>query len=303
MGSPTEKDRGTPLLSVIIPCYAQAHALSRAVESVLHLGRGSEVEIVVVNDGSPDNAREVATSFGDKLIYVEQRNGGLSAARNAGLRVSSGEFVMFLDSDDQANPELEDFFSRPRTADVYPGAYFIFREWSGEGTRHLTQLPKGAPDIYNHNFGPPPSCIVRRTVALEVGAFDTSFKSCEDWEFWIRVWKSSPAVEHVDIAFASYWLYRSSMVSAYDRMWQSARLVWKKHSDLESSSGAWPAGAREDFFYRWTLAERVGYLECRSLREKLDYWIKLTLKSPETSRRFAFSRMAQMARRWLKPFC
>ncbi len=87
------------LVSVVIPCYKQAHFLPEAIKSVL-AQTYSGVEAIVVDDGSPDNTSEVACRHRD-VRCIRQQNQGLSGARNTGLRESRGSFVMFLDADDR----------------------------------------------------------------------------------------------------------------------------------------------------------------------------------------------------------
>src|SRR5215217_1494790 len=88
-----------PLISVIIPCYNQAKYLGEAIESVLGQTYRN-FEIIVVDDGSTDDTVEVAGSYGE-VECVEQENRGLAEARNAGVRASKGEYLVFLDADDR----------------------------------------------------------------------------------------------------------------------------------------------------------------------------------------------------------
>jgi glycosyltransferase involved in cell wall biosynthesis len=92
-----------PIISVVIPCYQQAQFLAEAVQCALDPNYPTK-EVVVVNDGSPDDTREVAARFGERIVYVEQANKGLSGARNAGIRAAHGEYVALLDSDDICLP-------------------------------------------------------------------------------------------------------------------------------------------------------------------------------------------------------
>ena len=89
-------------VSVIIPCYKQAGFLSDAIESVLAQTH-PYVEIIVVDDGSPDNTSDVALSY-PGVRCIRQENQGLSAARNTGIRESTGDFLVFLDADDRLTP-------------------------------------------------------------------------------------------------------------------------------------------------------------------------------------------------------
>ncbi len=88
-----------PEISVIIPCYRQAQFLAQAVDSAL-AQEVAEKEVIVINDGSPDLTREVSARYGDDIVYIEQENLGVSAARNAGIRAARGKYIAFLDSDD-----------------------------------------------------------------------------------------------------------------------------------------------------------------------------------------------------------
>src|SRR5690349_16338543 len=91
--------REPELVSVVIPCYNQAHFLGETIESVLSQSY-PRVEVIVVDDGSTDNAREVAASY-DGVEYVHQENSGVATARNVGLKLCRGEFIVFLDGDDR----------------------------------------------------------------------------------------------------------------------------------------------------------------------------------------------------------
>ncbi|PYL19270.1 MAG: hypothetical protein DMF41_10205, partial [Verrucomicrobia bacterium] len=95
-------DTNPPLVSVVIPCYDQAHFLSEAIESVL-AQTYPHFELVVVDDGSNDNTAAVVNRY-PGIRYFRQENQGLAAARNAGLRQTMGEYLVFLDSDDRLLP-------------------------------------------------------------------------------------------------------------------------------------------------------------------------------------------------------
>ena len=103
-----------PLVSVIITSYNQARFLSDAIESVL-TQTYSQFEMVVVDDGSTDNASEVVARY-PGVRYMRQDNQGLSAARNTGLRESNGAYLVFLDADDRLLPLL----SKPAWAAYRP---------------------------------------------------------------------------------------------------------------------------------------------------------------------------------------
>src|SRR5215216_7819784 len=102
----TEVQDPRPLVSIVIPCYRQAHLLGDAIESALSQTY-PRVEVVVVDDGSPDDPASVVARH-PEVHFVQQANQGGSVARNAGLRASRGEYVVFLDGDDVLLPHAVD---------------------------------------------------------------------------------------------------------------------------------------------------------------------------------------------------
>src|ERR671914_179204 len=97
---------GAALVSVVIPCYNQAHFLGEAIESVLAQNY-PHFEVVVIDDGSTDNTSEVASRY-PGVRCIRQENQGLAGARNTGIRHSSGSYLVFLDSDDRLLPDALD---------------------------------------------------------------------------------------------------------------------------------------------------------------------------------------------------
>ncbi len=94
----------TPLFSVVINTYNYAHYLRECIDSALNQ-TWPNVEVVVVDDGSTDNTREVVLSYGDRLNAIFQANGGQGSAVNAGFAACRGEWVIFLDADDKLHPD------------------------------------------------------------------------------------------------------------------------------------------------------------------------------------------------------
>lgn len=99
------------LFSVVIPVYNVEQYLAETIESVLaqDIGFRENIQIILVNDGSPDNSEEICLKYKeqypDNIIYVRQENAGVSAARNTGMKYIEGKYVNFLDSDDKWNPD------------------------------------------------------------------------------------------------------------------------------------------------------------------------------------------------------
>jgi glycosyltransferase involved in cell wall biosynthesis len=115
-------------VSVIVPTYNRAHYLGEAIESILNQDiRDCQIEIIVVDDGSTDNTKEVLRKFGDRVRYIYQDNGGAGPARNRGIHEATGEWISFLDSDDRWLPgKLSLQF---RILDAFPGYNAIHSEF------------------------------------------------------------------------------------------------------------------------------------------------------------------------------
>lgn len=184
-------------VSVIIPAYNYAGYLPEAIESVLNQ-TFRDFELLVVDDGSTDNTREVMRAFlhDPKARYVYQENQGLAAARNAGIRNTNGEFVAFLDADDvwleqKLEKQVEIMDSKPEVGLVYTDIYFIDGEGKILTDRQWARRRKKTmfEDLLFSNVitGSASSSLIRRECLDRVGLFDESFKSLEDLDLWLRI--------------------------------------------------------------------------------------------------------------------
>jgi glycosyltransferase involved in cell wall biosynthesis len=179
-------------VSIIITTHNRPRLLSRAVVSARLAGRAAE--IVVVDDASTDETGEVCRSLqGIRYVRVERRQ-GVACARNVGLRASSGEYISFLDDDDERVPgsldvQVEHLDAEPRAALIYGQALIVGD--SGAETRHLypEHCPRG--DIFwellGQNFIPCGSVVFRRSCLTSVGLLDESVPGIDDWDLWIRM--------------------------------------------------------------------------------------------------------------------
>ena len=188
-------------VSVVIPTYNRAHLLARAIHSVL-TQTFSDFELIVVDDGSTDHTVEVVQGVRDcriRLVRLD-RNCGAGRARNAGIQTARGEWVAFLDSDDEWLPrKLELQMARlyssddPRSTVVY----CLCDLYDGSTKRTIPspgELHEG--DIFDHllmNRRPPTASafIVKRSPLLAVGGFDEGFPASHDIDLWLRLAQSS----------------------------------------------------------------------------------------------------------------
>lgn len=181
-----------PLISVIIPAYNYAAYLGEAIDSVL-TQTYTNLEIIVVDDGSTDNTREIVAAFSDpRLRYIYRENGGLPAARNTGIRSAQGELYAYLDADDTFHPEklaLQAAFlqANPSIGLTYNSRVLVNAEAEplsiqrAPPTVTLGDLLLGYPIA-------PSDVLMRREWAWQVGLFDESYRlNSEDLNFHLRL--------------------------------------------------------------------------------------------------------------------
>jgi len=206
-------------VSIIIPCYKQAQYLPEAVESILNQSH-TNWECIIVNDGSPDNTKEVADEWVKKdsrFKYIKKENGGLSSARNAGIKVATGDFFQFLDADDllekdKLKIQVEAFETNQRFDIIYsPVRYFKHTDTSSY-YKHIDLTDEDwmpqisgklndvfVPLIFGNIFAV--NCpLVKKKVIQGVGLFNENLKSHEDYDYWNRAALKGFYFHFLDIA-------------------------------------------------------------------------------------------------------
>jgi len=191
-----------PIVSVIIPAYNAAKFLAETLESALGQTL-SDIEVIVVDDGSKDQTAQVAQSF-PAVRYVHQQNAGVSAARNTGAAHAKGEFLAFLDSDDLWHPDK--LRQQVEALRQHPDSVFCRTEAASDPTRQAEiqrgQRASGAPhelipDFHTSFLVPyltTSTVMVRRSAFEAAGGFDTRLRIAEDVDFYLRVLVRQPLV-------------------------------------------------------------------------------------------------------------
>jgi glycosyltransferase involved in cell wall biosynthesis len=185
-----------PTVSVIIPTYNRALKLKEAIQSVLDQTY-TDYEVIVVDDGSVDNTREVVNELkqrSDKLVYIYQENRGRSAARNYGISLAKGDYIAFLDSDDRFLPEkLSVQVKALENNGDFGMAYspLIFMGENGEvlgsSSKARTRLSGWIyPELlfFKGTIIITSGVMVRASVLSEIGGFDEEMHICEDLDLW-----------------------------------------------------------------------------------------------------------------------
>jgi glycosyltransferase involved in cell wall biosynthesis len=202
-------------VSVVIPAYNATNFLAETLASVF-AQTVPPAEIIVVDDGSTDDTAGIARDLG--VTVISRANGGISAARNTGVRAARSEYVALLDADDLWMPEkLEVQVAALAAATVPSFSFTDFHTFDSRGVRAarselrahpafrrtVGRAPSGTnvvvsaserrpvlPDMYFV----PSSAIIRRADVLAAGGFDESLRGCEDTEFFLRLFKLVPAI-------------------------------------------------------------------------------------------------------------
>ena len=194
-----------PRVSVIIPVYNSEKTIGEALDSVA-AQMYTDYEVIVVNDGSSDQSESIIKKYMRPpldVTYVEQANKGPAAARNAGLRLAKGEFVVFLDADDlwdkdklatavqamDANPEAKLVFTdmRHMVNDLLVHSSYLHER----GYRHLS-IGLIYDNLLKENFIFTPTVTLRRGVLKDVGYFDENLPITEDYDLWLRIARLYP---------------------------------------------------------------------------------------------------------------
>jgi glycosyltransferase involved in cell wall biosynthesis len=189
-----------PLISVIIPTYNRAHTVIKAIKSVLEQS-WIKKEIIIVDDGSTDNTEEIIQPYLSKVKYVKQQNQGVSAARNKGIEISSGEYITFLDSDDiwletKIEHQVNDLINYPECILHLTNALVdrpninanIFNLFEQRGFKSKENLIEYRPlqILLKYDLAMVQCCMVKKKLLSEC-KFDTNYRIHEDLDFFLRL--------------------------------------------------------------------------------------------------------------------
>lgn len=205
-----------PLISVVIPCYNNETFLEASIASALHQTY-SNVEVIVIDDGSTDRSQEILRACGDKIRWETQPNQGAPVARNRGVELANGEYIKFLDADDLLLPDCLERqiaqalqLSPDRKAIVYGDALRIDR--SGQALPSYALSPRQPDqDPIAHILAQCPltSCpLHRRDYLLEIGGFDPSLPRSQEHDLHLRLVLSGVEFVHYPGAVYQYREYQ-----------------------------------------------------------------------------------------------
>lgn len=197
-------------ISAVIPTYNNAAFIKDAVLSILHQTVPA-AEIIIVDDGSTDNTQQIIQQLDGNIHYIRQQNRGPSAARNVGIKAAKGEWIAFLDADDQwtkdklekqiqalhNSPELKliagdmseiNIDNQVLEASVLNKHHFLdkFSALNGQ------PIPDAFIELLRKNFIPTGTVLIKKDILLEAGLFNDSIRYGEDLELWAKVASQHP---------------------------------------------------------------------------------------------------------------
>ena len=228
------------LFSVIIPCHNRSESLHRALKSVF-AQTYTKFEVIIVDDGSTDDTAQLIQNCFPQCVYIYQANKGVSAARNTGIAQAKGEWIAFLDSDDEWLPAKLQI--QIQAATNYPEHKIIHTDeiWIRNGKRvnPMRKHQKYGGWIFEKCLPlcaiSPSSVMIQRQVFHRVGLFDESLPACEDYDLWLRVCSLYPVhfIEealiikyggHQDQLSTKYWGMDRFRIKALSHIIQSGSL-------------------------------------------------------------------------------
>ena len=213
----------TSLISVIVPSYNAESFLDETLESVLSQTY-ENWECIIVNDGSTDNTEEIAKKWCEKdtrFRYIYIKNGGLSSARNYGIKESKAEYIAFLDHDDVLTPDSLEIrintLLKENVDLVYSNAYRInYREYTKQLLRciHIGRV-KDISIFLEINQATPSTVLCRKKIIEDIGGF-TWNKKAEDLYCWLNLLLNNNSFYGIESSLIYYRILNNSM-SASDR--------------------------------------------------------------------------------------
>lgn len=238
MQAVSPQSSSTPAISVVIPAYNAAAVLPAALASVFSQ-TAKPLEVIVVNDGSPDTDQmeDAIKPYLDRVVYLKQENQGPSAARNTAIRAAKGEYIALLDSDDSWLPEFLDeqisvIQKDPALDLVYCDALLV-GDGSLAGKTFMETAPSNGPvsfeNLLRYEVSIITSCAVaRRQTLIDAGLFDPAFIRCEDFDLWIRLAHRGARMAFQRKVLGEHRIHKTSLAADSIKMIESLIQVLKK---------------------------------------------------------------------------
>lgn len=273
-------------ISVIIPTFNRKETLKRAIQSVV-MQSYTPYEIIVIDDGSDDGTKEWLKDNYPDVKYIYQMNSGVSSARNKGIKFARGDWIAFLDSDDEWLPsKLKD---QANEIELNPAAKFLHTNeiWIRNGVRvnQMKKHKKYGGYIFEKCLDmcriSPSSVLIKKDIFEKIGMFDETLKVCEDYDLWLRFASKYP-VHFLDQPLIKKYGGHSDQLSKVDDGIESYRIrslkkimnsgiLNKKQKTITKD-----VLVKKMYIYAKGLEKRNKIRELNDTKKNIQYWINIT---------------------------
>jgi glycosyltransferase involved in cell wall biosynthesis len=304
-----------PIVSVIIPTFNRATLALQAVQSVF-AQTFSDYEVIVVDDGSTDNTKEVLAAFtgAQNFRYHYQPNSGRSTARNQGLTLAQGAFILFLDSDDLLFPhalaQLYGAAQRSAAGMIIGQVQFANEHleelWLLKPSRETCRKGGVAyPSlIADRFFLLPGAVLLRRECLQKVAGFDHTLEPCEDYDFYLRV-ALAYELTCIEEKVLQYRMHSGNTDTT--AILEGGLKVARRHLRLLAESESIPASLRRSSRANWMVRVADNNYTLRRNPEALKHYLRALMVQPtlvfdlRIDRQILASLMPVLLRERLKP--
>ena len=283
------------MISTVIPTYNRIKVIERAVNSVLNQDTTEEHEIIIVDDGSTDGTETYIKNKyrneieSNKIKYIKIPHSGVSRARNVGITNSRGEWIAFLDSDDEwlkqkLTSQMNYLRAHPEYLICHTDEIWIKNgKRINQGKKHLKQEGWFFEPSLKICLISPSSVIINKKIFEAIGLFDESFKVVEDYELWLRItsrYKVGYIDEKLTIKYGGHSDQLSSQINGIEKYRMNALEKFIKENMNKSEMIGAVKLAMEEYIRKYKIyingcIKRGKYSEINSLKAKKDRLIDL----------------------------
>ncbi|MFV5694949.1 glycosyltransferase family 2 protein [Flavobacterium sp. LB3P122] len=275
-----------PKVSIIVPCYNQAQYLDEALQS-LYNQTYTRWECIIVNDGSPDNTEAIAQKWelkDSRFRYLYKENGGVSSARNLGIKNAKTEFILTLDADDKYDAA---FLEKALTVLINNDEVGIVSSWGRYFTNEkelqvYKSIGKTTVDFLFHNTAIGTSLFRKPCWEQAEGYDENQANGYEDWEFYLRVCALGWKVHIIEEVLFFYRQNINSRSAAINQVHKEAKkYIYIKNKDIYFRH-------YEDLIDRLLTVSDLEKVEINKFRNTIDYKLGTALLKPLRSIKWFF---------------
>ncbi|MDR2704231.1 MAG: glycosyltransferase family 2 protein [Planctomycetaceae bacterium] len=268
-------------VSVIIPVYNRERFLEECINSVKLQQCDFPVEIILADDGSTDNSKEIALSFGSSVVWLDKpadcKTQGCGSARNRGIEAATYPILAFLDSDDYFLPDhLQRCYDYLRNnPDI---SIVIDQLYSQEGDNNETKWHRPYPDkdevkfktIFLDNYIQSNLVMLRKSLFDKVGGlYDVEAVLSEDYDLWLRVYEHGERIKIIEGGGAIVREHSSRSIRSIRKTYQSSELTMNKAIKRYSYPASWIRKRKSVFQFRYAQCDFVEKKYFSALRRLL----------------------------------